>query len=221
MRRSIKLFFAVLVMTCSLGLSNAFAAGFGLYGSGGGGNADWSPDSGSDFRKSVEHLSYGFALDTAPAGDNLFNYNLNLGYVKSRNKNNDSNAWEDIDLEGFLMSHNFGFGGMLTKNVRLWFGPELRLAWVGGAPGNFPDYKIRAFGLGIGPVLGINFNVGERLTFVIKTGYQNMHYYGYGHGHYSHATDGASPTSNEYDYDVNEKLFYVTLEFLARTSGSR
>ena len=115
MRRSIKLFFAVLVMTCSLGLSNAYAAGFGLYGSGGGGNADWSPDSGPDFRKSVEHLSYGFALDTAPAGDNLFNYNLNLGYVKSRNKNNDSNTWGNTDLEGFLMSHNFGFGGMLTR----------------------------------------------------------------------------------------------------------
>jgi hypothetical protein len=212
----------VCAMMCSVCFSDAHAAGFGLYGSSGGGTADWSPDSGSDFRKDVEHQSYGFALDTAPASDNLFNYNLNIGYVQFRNiKDKDSNAWVNTDLEGLLMSHNFGFGGLLTKNVRLWFGPELQLAWVEGSPSNFPDYKIRLFGIGFGPVLGINFNVGERLTFIIKAGYQNMYYHGYGHGNYSHATNGTSPGSNEYDYGIREKLTYVTVEFLARTSGSR
>lgn len=214
--------FAILAVTCVLGLSDAKAAGFGLYGSTGGGTADWTPDMGPNFRKSIEHQSYGFALDTAPAGDSVFNYNLNIGYDMFSNKNTKkSNAWENTDLEGVLMSHNFGFGGMITSDVRLWFGPELRLEWLEGSPSNFADYKIRLFGLGIGPVLGLNFNVGERLTFVVKVGYQNTHYFGIGHGHFSHTTDGASTVSNDYDYDIREKLTYVTLELLARTSSSK
>ena len=219
--KTLKSLFAALAIVCFFGLPDAHAVGLGLYGSTGGGTADWSPDSTADFRKSSEHLSYGFALDTAPASDNLFNYNLNIGYDRFSNKNTKhSNAWENTDLDGFLMSHNFGFGGLITASTRVWFGPELRIEWLEGSPSNFSDYKIRLFGFGIGPVLGLNFNISERLTGVIKVGYQNMQYHGDGHGRYSHATDSPSISSNDYDYDIREKLVYVTFEFLARTSGS-
>ena len=219
--RTLKSLFTALAILCFFGLPDAHAVGLGLYGSAGGGSADWS-DRHSDFRNSIEHLSYGFALDTAPASDRLFNYNLNIGYDIFSNKNTrHSNAWENTDLEGFLMSHNFGFGGLISPSTRLWFGPELRLEWLEGAPSNFPDYKIRLFGVGFGPVLGLNFNVGERLTGVIKVGYQNMQYHGYGRGRYSHATDSASVSSYEYNYNIREKLVCVTFEFLTRTSGSK
>jgi hypothetical protein len=215
-------FFAALALLCFLGLPNAHAVGLGLYGSTGGGTADWSPDSNTGFRKSSEHISYGFAMDTAPAGDNLFNYNLNIGYDIFTNKNTrHSNAWEKTELDGFLMSHNFGFGGLITPSTRVWFGPELRIEWLEGAPSNFSDYKIRLFGFGVGPVLGLNFNLSERLTGVFKVGYQNMQYRGYGRGRFSHTTDSASVSSNDYDYDIREKLVYVTFEFLARTSGNK
>ncbi len=220
--KTVKLLLAALVILCFFGLPDAHAVGLGLYGSTGGGTADWSPDTGADFRKSSEHLSYGFALDTAPASDNLFNYNLNLGYDRFSSKNTKlSNAWENTDLEGVLMSHNFGFGGLITPSMRLWFGPEVRIEWLEGAPSNFSDYKIRLFGVGFGPVLGLNFNLGERLTGVIKVGYQNQQYHGYGHGRFDPATNSASIGPHENDYDVREKLVYVTFEFLARTSGSR
>jgi len=220
--KTLKSLFAALAILCFFGLADAHAVGLGLYGSTGGGTADWSPDTDTGFRKSSEHLSYGFALDTSPASDNLFNYNLNIGYDQFSNKNTKrSNAWENTDLDGFLMSHNFGFGGLITSSIRVWFGPELRLEWLEGAPSNFSDFKIRLFGFGIGPVLGLNFNISERLTGVIKVGYQNMQYHGYGRGRFSHATDSASISSNDYDYDIREKLVYVTFEFLARTSGSK
>jgi hypothetical protein len=218
----IKSLFAVLAMLCFFGLPDAHAVGLGLYVSGGGGTADWSPDTGADFRKSSEHLSYGFALDTAPASDSLFNYNLNVGYDTFSSKNtNHSNAWEKTDLDGFLMSHNFGFGGLITPSIRMWFGPEVRVEWLEGTPSNFSNYKIRIFGLGFGPVIGLNFNFGERLTAVIKAGYQDVRYHGYGNGQYSHTTDSASASSNNYDYGIREKLVYVTFELLARTSGSK
>jgi hypothetical protein len=220
--KTLSVFFAALVVLCFSALPDAHAVGLGLYGSAGGGPADWSPDRNADFRKTGEHLSYGFALDTAPASSGLFNYNLNIGYDQFSNKNTrHSNAWENTELDGFLMSHNFGFGGLITPLIRAWFGPELRLEWLEGSPDNFSNYKIRLFGFGIGPVLGLNFTLSERLTAVVKMGYQNMQYHGYGRGRYSHATNSASFGSNDYDYDVREKLFYVTFEFLARTSGSR
>jgi hypothetical protein len=219
--KTLKSLFAALALVCFFGLPDAYAVGLGLYGSTGGGTADWSPDTTADFRKSSEHQSYGFALDTAPASDNLFNYNLNFGYDRFSSKNTKhSNAWENTDLEGVLMSHNFGFGGLITPSMRVWFGPELRIEWLEGAPSNFSDYKIRLFGVGFGPVLGLNFSLGERLTGVFKVGYQNVQYHGYGRGRYSHTTDSAIGP-NEYDYDIREKLVYVTFEFLARTSGSR
>jgi len=198
---------------CFAGLPEAHAAGAGLYGSLGGGTADWSPDTGHGFRKSVEHQSFGFALDTAPASDDVFNYNLNLGYEEFTNTNN--NAWGKANLTGVLFSNCFGFGGKLSSNTRLWFGPELRFEWVDGKPSSANDFTIRLFGAGFGPVIGLNVNTGTHFTFVLKTGFQAMHYYGYGRGKFSHITNTTSATSEKYDYGTSEKLYYVTFEILA------
>lgn len=218
MKKTLSVLFAVMVATCFFHLPKAHAVGLGLYGEGGGGTADWSPDHNENFRKSARHFAYGFALDTAPASNSLFNYNLNIGYDTF--SNNSKNAWGDADLDGVVMSHNFGFGGLITPHIRLWFGPELRLSWHEGSPNNFSNYTIRTFGVGIGPVLGLNFNVGERLTFILKGGYQFINYYGYGQGQFSHVTNDAL-SAHKYYYDTREKLFYVAIEILARTSSSK
>lgn len=206
-------FFMALTVVCLVGLSDAFAAGAGLYGSLGGGTADWSPDSGADFRKSAEHQSFGFALDTAPVGDHMFNYNLNIGYEQFTSSNN--NAWGKADLTGLLVSNCFGFGGALTRDTRLWLGPEVRLEWVEGKPSGAPDFTVRLFGIGLGPVIGLNVKAGDHFTFIVKAGFQAMHYYGYGRGNFSHISNSVSSSSNEYDYGISEKLYYVTLEILA------
>jgi hypothetical protein len=217
MKKAVCVLFAVFVVLCSFGVPKAQAAGIGFYGAGGGGTVDWYQHD-ERFRKTARHQTYGFVLDTAPASNRLFNYQLNIAYDKF--SNNNASAWKDTDLDGFMMSHNFGFGGLITPNIRLWFGPEVRLSWHEGSPNSFPNYTIRTFGIGIGPVVGMNFNVGERLTFALKGGYQFINYYGYGQGQFSHTTNDAS-SSNHYYYDPREKLFYLALEIMLRTSKDK
>jgi hypothetical protein len=196
----------------------AWAAGFGFYGSLGGGNADWSPDNDAVFKKSTGHIGAGLVMDTVPARDGLFNYQLNIGYDQFRNNNR--NAWGNAAFNSFVISNNFGFGTMIDSTTRLWFGPELRIAWAKGSPDHY-DYKVRLFGIGIGPVLGVNFNYDESHTFALKAGFQYINYGGVGDGRYSHATNAATPYSTSYNYDVTERMFYVTLELMFRTSSDR
>lgn len=214
---SFLLFFA---LAFTFGLHDAQAVGLGFYGSFGGGKADWSPDTSTnfDFDKKTSHLGFGLVMDTAPASDKLFNYQLNMGYDRFSNTN--GNAWGNADLEGFTISNNFGFGGLINSSTRLWFGPEIQIHWTDGKPDHYSNFKIKLFGVGIGPVLGMNFNVGDNSTFAVKTGYQIIHYAGEGNGYYSH--DPLFPTGyHSYDYEVTEKMVYVTFEFMIRTSRDR
>jgi len=221
--KTITVFLLALSVSVVLGASNAHAAGFGFYGSYGAGTADWTVDSSysnsTDFSKRTNHLGAGLVMDTAPARDKLFNYQLNIGY--DRFSNNNGSAWGPVDFEGVLISNNFGFGGMISPTTRLWFGPELRVELANGSPSSYSNFKIRLFGIGIGPVLGVNFNTGEKQTFAVKAGYQYLHYTGEGNGGYSHENNAATGYSKSYDYDVIEKLVYINLEFLFRTSGDR
>ncbi len=212
-------FLIILSLVCAIALSDASAAGLGFYGTVGDGTADWSPDSERGFNKKTSHIGFGLVMDTAPAYDKLFNYHLTIGYERFSDEN--INAWGNARFDSFVISNNFGFGALITPTTRLWFGPEVRIAWADGTPSSYSDYKIRLMGIGFGPVVGINFNMGNDHTFVIKTGYQFLHYAGEGEGYFSHSTNTASAYSNSYDYDVTEKFFYVTLEFLIRTSGDR
>ncbi len=217
MRRAVLILLFIFLLECLIH-RDAGAAGFGFYGSVGEGNATWSPESGPDFKKDTSHLGFGLALDTAPARDRLFNYQLNIGYERAAHRN--SNAWGTADFDCFVISNNFGFGTLITPTTRLWFGPEVRLVWADGSA-SISSYKIQMFGLGVGPVIGINFNVGDNQTFVVKTGYLLMNYVGEGDGFYSPATNTVTANSTRYDYDVSEKMVYVTLEFLFRTSDDR
>lgn len=213
----------IISVMCVFVSSSALAAGLGLYVSTGGGSADWSVDSGYlgtlNFNKDTSHIGVGLAMDTAPARDKLFNYQLNIGYDRSGNRG--GSAWGDVNFEGLVISNNFGFGTMISPTTRVWFGPELRLAWGDGHPDKYPDYKIHLFGIGIGPVIGMNLNYDNMHTIVLKVGFQYINYTGEGNGNFSHATNAATTYSNTYDYDVTEKMLYVTVEYLFRTAGDR
>ncbi len=216
--KKVVLLLLLIVLTEGFFLKNANAAGFGFYGSFGGGNANWSPESGPDFKKDTSHVGIGLAMDTAPARDRLFNYQLNIGYERFAHKN--SNAFGSADFDGFVISNNFGFGTLITPTTRLWFGPEVRLEWADGSA-SISNYKINLFGVGVGPVMGLNFNIGDRETFVVKAGFLLLSYFAQGDGFYSPATNTVTTYSTQYDYDVSEKMLYVTIEFLFRTSDDR
>ncbi len=214
-KKTMAVFYVLFIVTCFFSVMKAHAAGLGLYASGGRGTADWSTRDDETFKKSTSRLGVGLALDTNPDSDRLFNYNLNIGYERFSNHN--GNAWKNLDLNGFVVRNAFGFGGLITPDVRVWFGPQLSLSWFEGSPDSFQDYTIRLFGIGIGPTLGVNFNAGEHMKIVLKGGYQFTGHYGYGQGRFSHQTNDAS-SQHKYYYDAGEKLFYVAVEFLARTS---
>lgn len=207
---------------CVFGSSQVHAAGLGFYGSAGGGTADWSVDGSSintqNFGKDTGHLGIGLVMDTAPARDKLFNYQLNIGYDRFSNRG--GSAWGSADFDGFVVSNNFGFGTMISPTTRVWFGPELRVIWTDGHPDKYKDYKIHLFGFGIGPVVGMNLNYDDTHTLVLKMGYQYINYVAEGEGKFNHTTNAAD-TFHSYDYDVTEKMLYVTIGFLFRTSSDR
>ena len=188
-----------------LGTSDARAAGFGIYGSiGGDGSATWTDDSSftsSSSKVKTAHQGAGFVLDTAVARDSFFNYQLNLGYDKFTNKFAGSGS--EVELGGLMISNSFGFGIVRTDGFRLWMGPEIRLAWPKGSQSGV-DYDF--FGGGVGPVLGMNFNLPGTVTFAVKAGYLFMNYEG-------------DSTTSFYDLDIRERLIYVNIGILFRSPG--
>jgi len=186
-----------------LGMSDARAAGFGIYGSAGDGSSTWTVDRNSGFDVDVTHQGAGFVFDTAVAQDKFFNYQLNLGYDEFTNK---TAGISDLKLGGLMISNAFGFGIVRTDGFRLWMGPEIRLAWPHGTqPG--VDYDF--FGGGVGPVLGMNFNLPGTVSFVVKAGYIFMNYEG----------EADPVASYTYDFDIKERLIYVNIGILFRSTG--
>jgi len=194
-----------------LGTSDARAAGFGIYGSlGGDGSATWEEDVYSSLNPSYNtktaHQGAGFMLDTAVAKDSFFNYQLNLGYDGFTSKTPGSSS-DDVKLGGLMISNSFGFGIVRTEGFRLWMGPEIRLAWPSGSNSGF-DYDF--FGAGVGPVVGMNFNLPGTVSFMVKAGYQFMTYNG---------TVDSTTTYSSYDWKLKEKLIYVNVGILFRSFG--
>ncbi|OGW35553.1 MAG: hypothetical protein A2X58_00575 [Nitrospirae bacterium GWC2_56_14] len=191
-----------------LGTSDVRAAGFGIYGSiGGDGSATWSDDSSginSSFKDKTAHQGAGFVLDTAVARDSFFNYQLNLGYDEFTNKIDGFS--NEVELGGLMISNAFGFGIVRTDGFRLWMGPEIRLAWPNGSQSGW-DYDF--FGGGVGPVLGMNFNLPGTVSFMVKAGYLFMNYEG----------QAESATSSSWDLDIKERLIYVNIGILFRSPG--
>lgn len=192
-----------------LGTSDARAAGFGIYGSAGGdGSATWTQDSylstSTSYKDKTAHQGAGFVLDTAVAKDSFFNYQLNLGYDEFTNKFSGSST--DLKLGGLMISNAFGFGIVRTDGFRLWMGPEIRLAWPSGSLSGV-DYDF--FGAGVGPVVGMNFNLPGTVSFMVKAGYQFMTYNG----------ESSSSTYSSYDMEIKERLIYVNVGILFRSLG--
>lgn len=220
-----------LVLITSFSVSNAGAAGFGMYGSRGSGPAAWSFDGWTDieaqppgslgyppssFNADSEHKGGGFVFDTAVAKNTLYNYQLNIGYDAFRNKAKTDGTTLST-LRGLLVSNAVGVGIVRTSGFRLWVGPEIRTTWQTGetAVPVLPPLGRRdcdIFGAGMGPALGLNINFPGNFTIAVKAGYQWMSYHGQIE---TTVMDGYA------DVDVNERLAYVNVGFMFRSIGDR
>jgi len=207
--KKVLLWFACIVSVLGFGVSSASAAGFGFYGSLGGGSAVWEGSSSTvTFDTDTGHQGAGFVFDTAVAKDSFFNYQLNLGYDKFTNKSVSSGS--KLELEGLMISNSFGFGLMRTEGFRLWLGPEIRVAFPAGSKSGI---DLEFFGVGVGPVVGMNFNLPGLKTLQVKAGYQFMSYTG------EASYQNAYGYTDYIDYDIDENLIYINFGVLFRSSG--
>ncbi len=203
----------VLLLLFLLTTSTVHAAGFGLFINGGNVDADWDGDA-LNIESKGSHLDYGFALDSNLATDRLFNYRLELGRAEWQLDNfNGQNVEANID--GMVMNHDFGFGGLITDNVRLWFGPELRFMLLEGDLENVPSARdIDLFGFGVGAAIGLNVNLPGRLTIAAKGGFIMMDYIGHGPNWNEISSNWQSSS-----YDIEEDLIYVGVTMFFRTKS--
>jgi hypothetical protein len=206
----LKLLIPCIIVCCLIvfPITNAGAVGLGFYVERGSGSSDWEEeddyDNTNDFDTDDKRAGFGFVLDTNVAQDRLFNYRLQIGYEKRDTEI--KNSIDSADLKGFVMSHDFGFGVLRTRNVRLWLGPELRLAYYTGSPKINDDLDISIFEYGIGPVVGANFNIGSTVTLAVKTGYLFQGFVGIGEDDFD----------DEYTYTGTSRNFYVNFAIIFR-----
>jgi hypothetical protein len=201
---------AGLVMFLSIAMvSDVKALGLGFYGSIGGGSgeaeleSDGPGNTSFDFDVDNDHASFGFVLDTAVAKDTLFNYRLSLGYEQTTS----TDEWgDDLDLSGLVIDNDFGFGVVRNEKVRLWVGPEVRLSFLSG---DLPTHDVTAFGFGIGPVVGLNLNLGDVAALGFKLSYLFN----------SYGADMSAKNSNLYydgSYSMTENLVTANVALIFR-----
>lgn len=164
---------ALLALSLLVG-SSAHATGFGGYLSYG--NVDGSLDDvlgGIDLDYETDRFGIGMTLDTNVAKDRVFNYRLEIGYQHSWRKFDDVSS--TLESDGFTINNIFGFSPYRNENVRLWLGPALRLSvdvFDNDDIEPFDDWI--SFGGGIGPIIGLNWHMGPRVSGSLSLSYQYM-----------------------------------------------
>ncbi|ALC16302.1 hypothetical protein DSOUD_1523 [Desulfuromonas soudanensis] len=192
--------------------SPVYAGGIGIFLSGGEVEAKWDGDI-TAVDSDGWHRDFGLTIDSNLATDRLFNYRMELGRaeweIDSFNK-----PGVDAELDGLVMTHTFGFGGLIAPPLRLWFGPELRFTRIDGELDGETARDIDLFGYGLGAAVGLNYNLPGRLTLAAKSGFVMMRYLGNGPN-----WNGSSWQSS--DYDIDEDLVYLGVSMYFRTTSNR
>jgi len=165
---------------------------------------------------------FGIVLDTKIARDGLFNYRLNLGFINGTNTFEDYNM--DIilsrdDYKYYVMDHTFGFGVLRNSWMRLWLGPQIRLAIMNMEEEKETGYdyytqSISGIGFGLAPVIGANFNFGPVFTAAIEIGYRVNSYAG------TWEFDGYTSSSGSLylseDFTTSENMVFINFSLLFR-----
>lgn len=187
-------------MVLSLIYTNANAIGIGLYTTlTNSGDADWENTSinSTVINRDLDQKEFGFVLDTAIATNRLFNYRLQLAIVDV--------SYDNIDMDGFVLSNTFGFGIIRNADLRFWVGPQVGFKYLTSKDDN--DIDLITFDLGA--ATGLNYHISSNISLTADLGYR----LGYG---------GASDSSNtsssneDFDYNINENQFFVNVGLLFR-----
>lgn len=172
--------FIVFFCAFIMGIPDAGAVGLGLYGNFSQGTMSATAegsyngnDYNHDFDSNISGFGVGFVIDSCVARKSLFNYRLQIGYEKlTHSVDMEQGGDSDLDLAGFAFTQDFGFGIVKTSFMRLWLGPELRIAYGMGDYDDRSDWQAFLLDFGIGPALGANFHLGPSpVTLAVKVSY--------------------------------------------------
>ena len=179
-----------------IGTAQAYAVGLGF--SFGAGTEEWEDDLEHQGDREISNV--GFLVDTAVARNKIFNYRFT--FLKEDNKA-DSGLLK-LDMEGYAMTHDFGFGVLRTKHVRLWVGPQLKASFYDDLYSNNLGRKVSGdvFGFGIGPVMGVNVHLPQVVTFSFSAVYYIISGY-----------------SGDYDQDGDGTVFFDDHSVDAESNG--
>lgn len=128
----------------------------------------------SDLDVQSDMAGFGLVFDTNLAQDRLFNYRLNASIQFTDQEVQQSGLENQVQGTSFAFDQTFGFGIIRTPEVRVFVGPSLHLG-VGRTDDDYfvdgfqANYDQTTFSAGIGPELGVNFNVGRHLTLSLSS----------------------------------------------------
>ena len=128
----------------------------------------------TDLDTETDVAGFGLAFDTNLAQDRLLNYRLVASLELVEQDLEQAGLHNEVQGASFSLDQTLGFGFIRTPELRVFIGPSLHLG-VGGiddhidVDGFRADYDETSFTAGIGPELGINFNVGRHLTLSTST----------------------------------------------------
>ncbi len=206
MKRTMLILFIGVTISICAHVSETMAVGIGFYATSGMGDGEYEFDSDTnpdiDLDTDIQRCGYGFMLDTAVANDRVFNYRLNIGiYNWSEEFEDDS----EFELSGFMISHDFGFGVLRNKYVRLWLGPEVRFALGDGDEDDNHGYDVEIKSFGVGPVLGLNVHLGPVVSLGFKSGYL-----------FEGVNGDADSLDESIDFSGDDTMYYFTLSLIFR-----
>jgi len=169
MKRFFLFYLLILIFGLTFCASSAFALGLGMAYGTGSGSGDFEFDDADDsFDVDTSYSGFGFVLDSNVSRDDLFNYRLDLQYGTFTYEPKEGNG-EDLDLDQFTIDNTFGFRLYRNDLVRIWMGPQIRLSYANGDEG---EADFSQFGVGIAPVVGVNFNPGKVVSPALTVGYR-------------------------------------------------
>ncbi len=159
--------------------------------------------------KDADHRSFGLVLDSAVAKDRLYNNRFQFGYDRLTLKPGQGSMY--YDLRGYTISNDFGFSLVRSDDIRLWFGPEVKVSVLWGDDKNSLGTVIRNVGFvgwGVGPVVGLNINMGSAAAFCLKGGFLFSRYRGYG--------DRTNYLYADADYKIKEDTPFINIGVIFR-----
>ncbi|MBN2381890.1 hypothetical protein JXQ70_03320 [bacterium] len=154
---------------------NVEAAGIGLYLNNGSGDATWkNDDSGAEVDVDTDISGFGMIIESNVSKDKVYSNRLTFG----PEVNELSASGGSVELQGYALHSDFGFGGNIADVVRLYGGFQIRAVWYVEAEGDHYNEDASITGFGVGPLIGVNVNPVPVVTFALKAGFTYSSYYG-------------------------------------------